>query len=279
MQPRKTAIRIGVVFSVILCLFSFFTDDAALAAGFFPSAPAADNRPSVLSRYQNQSYTRGENTNGLIIKFSFVEGFRNFVIENTDFMNVTPSADEYTVNADGTLFLLKPEYLDILPAGKYAMTATFSHGDLTATFYVFDQPSALLIEQPVTVYANNGDNVTFSADVAVTGKNADTTAKEMGIRYQWYRASRTGKKKVRGGVSRILQLNDVPDELTGYTYWCEIQVPGYRAPFVTNRVKLYIIGAGDSSGVMLYSVAAGLALVGMVCVVLTSKKRRKIANR
>lgn len=274
MQHRKNAVRIGVIFSVLVCLFTFLVEDAAYAAGFFPSQIVTETRPSVLSRYQNQSYTRGVSTTGLIIKFSFVENFSDFVIENTDFVNVTPSADQYSRNQDGTLFLLKPEYLDILPAGKYTMTATFSNARLAASFYVFDQPSAVLMEQPVTVYANNGDNVTFSADVAVTGKDADTTAKEMGITYQWYRASRTGKKKVRGGVSRILQLNEVPDELTGYTYWCEIKVPGYSAPFVTNRVKLYIIGAGDSSGLMAYSLAAALGLTGMVVCLLVGKKRR-----
>lgn len=278
MRLRRISRRFGVWLMTVLMLI-FITAESALAFSFRPSFMPENTDPTVLSRYQNQSFTKGVSDTGLIIKFSYVDSLISFTVEDASGTYCSPESGEYSRNASGTLFLLSKSYLESLPEGKYTMTAYFSGAALEANFYVFDTASAFIIEQPSTVYANNGDNVTFSADVAVTGKDASNTADEMGITYQWYRASRSGKKWVRGAVSRIMQLNEVPDELTGYTYWCEITVPGYSAPFVTERVKLYIIGAGDSHYPLLYAVLSLLALTGLICAVLFGRKNPSISGK
>lgn len=273
MHPSRFSRRFGGWLLTVLLLV-FFAGESALAFSFRPSMIPENTDPTVLSRYQNQSFTKGVSETGLLIKFSYVESLISFTVEDASGNSVTPETGGYSRNTSGTLLLLSKDYLESLPQGKYTLTGFFSEATLVANFYVFASPSALIIEQPSTVYANNGDNVTFMADVAVTGKDASNTADDMGISYQWYRASRSGKKKVNGAVSRIMQLNEVPDELTGYTYWCEITVPGYSTPFVTQRVKLYIIGAGDSHYPLLYAVLSLAALLGIICAILIGRKKQ-----
>jgi len=278
LRNRSIYNRFGAcMLAALVMLFSVC--ESACAFSFYHPMMNQSTEPTVLSRYQNQSFTHGSSQNGLIIKFSYVDNLISFKVEDNSGTNCTPSSGEYSRNTAGTLILLSQSYLESLPRGKYIMTGYFPEAQLEAVFYVFETPSALIIEQPMTVYANNGDNVIFRADVAVSGKDATNTADEMGITYQWYRASRSGKKKVRGAVSRILQLNDVPDELTGYTYWCEITVPGYSAPFVTQRVKLYIIGAGDSHYPLLYAVCAVLALIILFGAILSGSRKRRSLSR
>lgn len=266
---------IGLFVLAMLMLLSLTAPGAQAAYGFpgFAPMPEEDLTPTVLSRYQNQSFTKTLNEPGLLMKFSYVEGFSGFVIQNEAGEDVTPDAEGYSRSSDGALFLLLPGYLSALPEGQYTMTASYRQGELSARFYVFDQPSALLSQQPVTVYANSGDNIRFYADVAVSGKNA--TGEELGIQYQWYRLSRSGKKKVRGGVSPILQMNGVVDELTGYTYWCEITVPGCSEPFVTDQVKLYIIGAGDAAKPALWAAGVLLSFLGLAAGVAYNKRRSR----